>query len=120
MDAEEVHLSLVVTSRFAGLKVVPIAATDREADSAAAESSCLALNASKVIPIVHDKVVTGVLAKRQEDSEAGGPESEHDGEGRPVANVLRMIHGIQHAGRIGWAVFRTDNRKLAYDGRAPE
>lgn len=92
MNAEEVHLTLVVTSRFAGQKVMPIAATDREANRAATESSGLALNASKMTAIVDDKVVTSVLAKRQEDREACGAESEHDCERRPVTDVLRVLH----------------------------
>jgi hypothetical protein len=102
MDAEEVHLALVVTSGFAGLKVMPIAAAYGEADGAATESSCLTLNASKMIAIVDDKVITGVLAERQEDREAGSTESEHDRERRPVADVLRVLHILSlHQGSAG-------------------
>lgn len=54
--------------------------------------------------VVDDEVVTSVLAKRQEDREAGGAESEHHRERRPVTDVLRVLHIFELALRIGWAV----------------
>jgi len=89
---EEVHLSDVVAAGNLRMRMVQVAAAGREGDSAIDQSSGLALHSPEGFAVLNDQVAAGVLAERGVDAIAVRAKSEHDGERRAVADVLRVLH----------------------------
>jgi hypothetical protein len=63
-DREIVHFPVIVTPNPSGIAVVPVAATDIEENRARPQPTRLALHSADRVSVVDEKVVAGVLSKR--------------------------------------------------------
>jgi len=63
-----------------------------EPDSTGSQAARLALNSLERVTVIDDEVVTGVLAKRNQDFVAGGAQREHDSQRGSIANLFRVAH----------------------------
>jgi hypothetical protein len=99
---------------------VAVASADCKSDRPLPKPSGLALNAEELAAIIDCKVIPSVFPKGRQDRESSLSKGNHHCEGRPVADVLWVVHRNHLAAGLGWAVSKTDNKKFAYDDGAPE
>jgi hypothetical protein len=86
-----------------------VAAADCEANCTLPNPSRLALNAEELAAVVDGKVISSVLTKWRQDAESSLTKNKHHGEGRPISDVLWMVHLTHVAEGLGWAMSKTAN-----------
>ena len=86
VHAEAVNLTVIVAPSGLWIPMVAVAAANGEPDSALAQATRLALDASEGRSVIDDEVAPSVLTERGVDVEAGNLKREHDCERGAIAD----------------------------------
>jgi hypothetical protein len=94
VHGKEVDLADVRLGGHLGMRVVVVAARRPKLDGSAEQAAGLALDPAQLaVPLDHE-VVPRVLAEREQDPVPGLAKRDHDREGRPIADVFRMLADV--------------------------
>src|SRR5581483_1773745 len=91
-DRELIHIALVRSPSLFRVAVMGVRAAGREHHTAVPQPPGLALDARQPSAVVDDQVAASVFAERDVGCPTLRVQRQHDRQGGPVADGLRMLH----------------------------
>ncbi len=119
MDREIVDLTVIVPAHDSRVGVMSVAAADGEPNRTLSQPPRLALNTGEANTIIDDEVIPRVLPEGKEHQEARLMKGKDDGEGRSIANRLRVLHVVQNVNTVSDGI-PCDRGRSSSAGRASD